>query len=209
MQRVLIAAGGGLLLGILSAAAVAGHGELVLQLGAERIQAGGTIEVRGDLGSGEAFEVVLISQVDGTRRLIATIPATEEGHFESYVTVPADTASGDYWVDVAVGSVVARARLTIFGRPLGADEGGRPEQEEGLVQSLPSGFGPAASPEVGGGAAIGPGPTATRADGTDVAGSGYSGRSPLDKVSIAAAIAIASAGCAGAMFIVAHRRRVG
>ena len=145
MPRVLIAIVGGLLLGTLSAVAAAGHGELVLQLGAERIQPGGTIEVRGDLGSGEAFQVALISKADGSRRAIATIPAVDEGHFQSFVTVPADLPSGDYLIEVAVDLVVMRAPLTVTGVPIAPDGGGRPEQEEGLIQPLPSASGAAGS----------------------------------------------------------------
>ena len=122
-------------------ASTAAHEELLLQLSAERIQPGGTVEVRGDLGAGESFEVALIAQADGSRRVIATIPAIEEGHFQSFVVVPADMPAGDYLIEVAVDLTAVRAPLTIAGSPIGAEGGEGPEQEEGLVQPLPSGFG--------------------------------------------------------------------
>ena len=124
-----------------SVVATAAHDDVLLQLSAERIQPGGTVEVRGDLGAGESFEVALIAQTDGSRRVIATIPAIEEGHFQAFVVVPANTSAGDYLVEVAVDLTAVRASLTIAGSPIGAEGGEGPEQEEGLVQPLPSGFG--------------------------------------------------------------------
>jgi methionine-rich copper-binding protein CopC len=120
----------------------AAHGETILQLGAERIQPGGQVEVRGDLGAGEAFEVALISKADGSRRLIATIAATEEGHFQSYVTIPADLATGDYLVEVAVDLTAARAPLAIVGAPQTGGE--EPDQGDGLAQPMPT-VGPVAA----------------------------------------------------------------
>jgi hypothetical protein len=125
------------------------HGELILQLGAERIQPGGTVEVRGDLGQGESFEVALISRADGSRRLIATIPATEEGHFQSFVTVPADVPGGDYLVEVAVDLAVVRAPLTVAGAPVDGVGGGGPEQEEGLLPVASSGVSATGAPGAG------------------------------------------------------------
>lgn len=78
---VVIAVAMGLALTAGFVASVAAHDGLLLQLDAERIQPGGTVEVRGDLGSGGAFEVALIASVDRSRRMIATSPATGEGHF--------------------------------------------------------------------------------------------------------------------------------
>ncbi|MEO5939914.1 MAG: hypothetical protein ABIZ72_03190 [Candidatus Limnocylindrales bacterium] len=124
-----------------SVVATAAHDDVLLQLSAERIQPGGTVEVRGDLGVGESFDIVLISEADGSRRVIASISATEEGHFQSFVVVPADVSAGDYLVEVAVDLTTVRAPLTVAGSPIDAAGGDGPEQEEGLVQPLPSGFG--------------------------------------------------------------------
>jgi hypothetical protein len=154
---------------------VAAHGETILQLGAERIQPGGEVEVRGDLGAGDTFEVALISKADGSRRPIAAIPAVEEGHFQSWVTIPADLPAGDYLLEVSVDLSVARAPIAVVGSPLAAG-GEEPDQGDGLAQPMPT-VGPvagAASLPVGSSEA----PT-TRAAG-----------SPIDAAAIAVAAAL-------------------
>lgn len=168
----------------ISVASTAAHDGVLLQLGAERIQPGGTVEVRGDLGAGEAFEVALITSADGSRRVIATISATEEGHFQSFVVVPADVSAGNYLLEVAVDLTVVRAPLTIAGSPIDAAGGEGPEQEEGLVQPVPPGF--------GGGqpASAAPGVEAIPPDSTSV-----------DRSSIAGAVAIGVAGILGAALL--------
>ena len=140
----------GLLVALGAGSRVLAHGEETLELGAERVQPGGTVEVRGDLGTGERFEVALISQVDGSRWVVGTIDALEEGHVDGYVTVPPETPAGDYFVEVTAEGVVdaatMRARIAIAGSPIGSD-GERPDQADGLpgpaTSSFPGG-GPAA-----------------------------------------------------------------
>jgi hypothetical protein len=118
---------------------VAAHGELVFQLGAERAAPGDVVEVRGDLGAGSTVEIVLISTADGTRHSIATLTDFEEGHFQAYVTIPADQPAGDYLVEAGTESIAVRAPLTIAG--FAAVEGGaRPNQDEPLLAPLPSGW---------------------------------------------------------------------
>jgi len=117
----------------------AAHGELVFQLGSERAAPGDVVEVRGDLGAGSTVEIVLISTVDGTRRSIATLVDFEEGHFQAYVTIPLDQPAGDYLVEAGTESIAVRAPLTIAGSA--AEVGGeRPDQDEGLLAPLPSGW---------------------------------------------------------------------
>ena len=185
----------------MSSAPVAAHGQPILQLGAERIQPGGSVEVRGDLGIGEVFEVALIAKADGSRRLIATIPAVEEGHFQSFVTVPADVAVGDYLLEVAVDLSVVRAPLTVAGSPIGGEDGGGPDQGDGLGQPLASGLAGGAGGAGGLGARSsdpalpgGP-PTSTR-----------TGRSPIDGVVIIAAAAAIAIGALGGLRLVVRGR---
>ena len=117
----------------------AAHGELVFQLGSERAAPGDVVEVRGDLGAGSTVEIVLISTADGTRRSIATLVDIEEGHFQAYVTIPPDQKAGDYLVEAGTESIAVRAPLTIAGSA--AEAGGeRPDQDEGLLAPLPSGW---------------------------------------------------------------------
>lgn len=182
------------LLVLFGSSPVAAHGELTLELGAERVQPGGSIEVRGDLGSGEAFEVSLIASADGSRRVIATIPTIDEGHFQSYVTVPADLAGGDYLVEVAVGLSVARAPLVVAGPPVDGGGGAGPEQEEGLVQPMPSGFG------------VGPGVVARGPNPADSSAATNQG-DRYSNVAVLAAALIAAAGIAVGLRIVRRARR--
>jgi hypothetical protein len=169
----------------MSAAPVAAHGQLILELGSERIQPGGLIEIRGDFGVGEVLEVALISKADGSRRLIATISAVEDGPFQSYVTLPADVPVGDYLLEVAVDLSVVRAPLTVAGSP----------EVDGLVQPLGSGA-------AGGGA--GAGGLGTRSSDTALPGrpqptSTRTGRAPVDGLLI---IVVATAIAIGALIAI-------
>lgn len=147
MSRLRAAVVLGLLVALGAGSRVLAHGEETLELGAERVQPGGSVEVRGDLGTGERFGVALISQVDGTRWVVGSIAASEEGHFDGYVTVPPETPAGDYLVEVTAEGVVdaatARAPIAIAGSPIGSD-GERPDQAEGFA-------GPPGSGSPGGG----------------------------------------------------------
>ncbi|HEY3164531.1 MAG TPA: hypothetical protein VGJ71_09235 [Candidatus Limnocylindrales bacterium] len=173
------------------------HGELILQLGAEQVQPGGSIEVRGDLGTGESFEVALISKADGSRRLIATIPAVEEGHFQTFVTIPADLAPGAYLLEVAVDLIVARAPLSVAGSPITGEGGGDgPDHADPLVQPMPG-----SSPAVGG--ANGAGLTGSAAPGTPA--STRAGRSALDGLVIVA-VAVLGAAALAVVLRLAGRR---
>jgi hypothetical protein len=115
------------------------HGEPAFQLGSERVAPGDVVEVRGDLGVGSSVAIVLINTADGTRRSIASLADFEEGHFQGYVTIPADLAAGDYLVEAGVDSVTLRAPLTVAGSPVGGG-GERPDQDEPLIVPLPSGW---------------------------------------------------------------------
>jgi hypothetical protein len=133
----------GLLLAPGTGLSVFAHGEETLELGAERVQPGGSVEVRGDLGTGGRFGVALISKEDGSRWSLGTIAAVEEGHFDGYVTLPPDLPMGDYLVEVtaaeAVDPATARAPIVIVGSAIGPG-GERPDQAEGLPGPSTSGF---------------------------------------------------------------------
>jgi hypothetical protein len=136
-RHVLVAASIAAVIEILVVAPVAAHGELVFQLGAERVVPGGVVEVRGDLATGDTVEIALISKADGTRRSIATLADFEEGHFQGYVTIPTDVIAGDYLVEAGTDSISARAPLTVAGSAALAG-GERSDQGEPLVAPVPS-----------------------------------------------------------------------
>jgi hypothetical protein len=182
-----------------SAAPVAAPGELILQLSAERIQPGATIEVRGDLGTGEAFEVALVAKADGSRRLIGTITTVDEGHFQSYVTIPADAIPGDYLFEVAADLTVVRAPLTIAGSPIDPGGGGDgPDRGDGLIVPLPSGFG-------AGGGANASNPTAPFSP-SGGSGSTRAGRSPIDGALVVGGAALLAIALLGVLRLTVRRR---
>jgi hypothetical protein len=160
-RRFLSAAALAAAIGILGAHPVAAHGELIFQLGSERVAPGGVVEVRGDLGAGSTVEIVVISKADGTRRSIATLTDFEEGHFQDYVTIPADLPAGDYLVEAGTESIAVRAPLTVAGSAAG--EGGeRRDQDEPLLVPLPSGWAGYAFETPAAGVPLGPVPAASR-----------------------------------------------
>lgn len=182
-----------------SAAPIAAHGEPILQLSADRIQPGATIEVRGDLGTGEAFEVALVAKADGSRRLIGTITTVDEGHFQSFVTIPADAIPGDYLFEVAVDLNVVRAPLTIAGSPVDAGGGGEgPDRGDGLIVPLPSGFGAAG----GANASI---PTAPFSP-SGASASTRAGRSPIDGALVVGGAVLLAIALLGVLRVTGRRR---
>ena len=150
------------------------HGERTIELGSDRVQPGGAVEVRADLGSGEMFEIALISKDDGSRRVISTVPATEDGHFHGYVTVPADVLPGDYLVEASADLAVARVQLTVAGAPIADGLGGGPERE---------GFAPAVASQGGAGAGE---PSARSAGGAAPAASATAPRDGVQGLAIMA-----------------------
>jgi hypothetical protein len=134
---------------------VLAHGELVFQLGAERIQPGGSVEIRGDVGVGSSVEIVLIGKTDGSRRSLGTLADFEDGHFQGYVTIPADVAVGEYLLEAGTESIAVRAPLVVAGAAV-VEGGDRPGQEEPLVAPMPSGLGGVAVATLQPGAPLGP-----------------------------------------------------
>jgi hypothetical protein len=125
---------------IVIAAPAFAHGELIFQLGAERIEPGGSVEIRGDVGAGTSVEIVLIGKSDGSRRSLGTLADFEDGHFQGYVTIPADVAVGEYLLEAGTESIAVRAPLVVAGAAI-VGGGERPGQDEPLVAPMPSGLG--------------------------------------------------------------------
>lgn len=141
MAHVVLSAAAAVAIVVLSAVMpVAAHGELLFQVGPERVAPGGVIEVRGDFGAGDSVEIVMVSRADDARRSIATVADFEEGHFQSYLTVPADVPAGDYVVEAVSETITMRAQLTVAGAAIAGGGGERPDQDEALIGALPSGY---------------------------------------------------------------------
>ena len=179
-------------LGAVVAEPVAAHRELYLQLGAERAQPGAAIEIRADLAAGDAFDVTLVSRADGARRFVTTLPAIDEGHLQTYLTLPADVAAGDYLVEVAFDATVMRTPLTVAGAPIIEGGGEQPGRDEPIGQ--PGALASAVT--------VGPLPGGGRAA-ADVP------RSPVDGVLILVVAAVASGAAVAALRLLGRRGRKG
>jgi hypothetical protein len=108
------------------AIAVTAHGGVPrLQLQADRINPGGSLELRGDMTGDEPVELTLEAG-DGSTLALGSVEADWEGHFVTSVTIPADTAAGTYVVRVTSPFEEATTRIVVAGPPLQLGEEGQP-----------------------------------------------------------------------------------
>jgi hypothetical protein len=120
--------------------AVSAHGGVAtFQLGAERINPGGTIEVSGDMTTDDPVVLTLVADADGAARPITTLTALDEGHFRAFVDLPGDVPGGSYTVTASNGLDFASVPLVIAGGPVAdGEQGQRPGQDEAFAGALPS-----------------------------------------------------------------------
>lgn len=114
--------------------AAAHDGSPTLQVGAERVNPGGTLEVIGDLKAEGTVALTLVAGTGGTPRPLGTASADHDGNFQAFVIVPADVPAGSY--SVRARSEVDEASVPILvGRvpETGADDGRLPGQDEALA----------------------------------------------------------------------------
>ena len=108
------------------AGAASAHGGVpTLQLQVDRINPGGSVELRGDMTGDEPVDVSLRAG-DGSTLALGQIETDWEGHFVTAVTIPADVAAGTYIVRVASPFEEATTRLVVAGPPLLPDAEGQP-----------------------------------------------------------------------------------
>lgn len=142
----------------LMAVGVQAHGGVpALQLGAERISPGGTIELLGDMTTEGTVDLRLVAGT--TVRSLGTADADYEGHFQVFVIVPADIPTGTYTVHAESAVERASAPLVVAGAPIGGEEGQLPGQDEARAGVLPGASG-AAVVDGSGGETIVDGPDA-------------------------------------------------
>jgi hypothetical protein len=126
----------------LRAASVAAHGGVpTLQLGAERVNPGATLELLGDMTTEGAVELRLVAGT--TVRSLGNAVADYEGHFQVFVIVPVDIPTGGYTVQAESAVERASAPLVVAGSPIGGEEGQLPGQDEARAGVLPVGSGAA------------------------------------------------------------------
>ena len=118
-----------------------------LQLGSERVNPGGTLDLLGDMTAEGSVEITLVADADASTRLLGTVEADRDGHFRSFLTVPGDLAGGSYSVIARTATEEARAPIVIAGTQIAGEEGQQPGQDEAFVGGAsppPAGGSPAA-----------------------------------------------------------------
>jgi hypothetical protein len=143
---VLVLAAGWIVLLALPVAALAHGGVASLQVVAERVNPGGTLELLGDMSSEGPVDIAVAAEPDGTARSLGHAQADAEGHFQAFLTVPADLPSGTYAVLARAGAEEARSSVVVSGPPIGDGGGDQAGQDEPLVVAapIPASQGPAA-----------------------------------------------------------------
>ncbi|HLO28867.1 MAG TPA: hypothetical protein VK249_07025 [Anaerolineales bacterium] len=114
-------------------------GEPRLEIGAERLNPGSVLEIRGvDFEMEEEISLALIgSQVEIP---LGTVTSDFEGIFKLALTLPADLTEGRYTVRATTNDhLVDSPGITVWGIAQVQDpEGGQREQEDGLLAPMPT-----------------------------------------------------------------------
>jgi hypothetical protein len=127
----------GLLLAVATAANAHG-GVATLQVGSERINPGGTLELLGDMTSEGSVEITLVADGDGSIRSLGTVQADQEGHFLVYLAIPADLPGGDCSIRARSEVEEAIVPIVVAGASVGGEEGQLPGQDEAFAGAPPS-----------------------------------------------------------------------
>ena len=127
----------GLLLAVPSATNAHG-GVATLQVGPERINPGGTLEVLGDMTTEGSVDITLVGVADGSIRSLGTVLADREGHFLAYLAIPGDLIGGDYSIRARSEVEEASAPIVVTGAAVGGEEGQLPGQDEAFAGVAPS-----------------------------------------------------------------------
>lgn len=111
---------------LVSAASASAHGGVpTLQLQVDRINPGGSVELRGDMTGDDPVELSLQAG-DGSTLALGQIETDWEGHFVTAVIIPADVAAGTYIVRVTSPFEEATTRIMVAGPPLLPEAEGQP-----------------------------------------------------------------------------------
>lgn len=128
---------------LLSVDSASAHGGVpTLQLLSDRINPGGSAELRGDMTGDEPVKLSLQAG-DGSTLVLGTIETDWEGHFVTSMTIPADVAAGTYVVRVMSPFEEATTRIVVAGPPLAPDGEGQPlGRDEALAGPVAPASGP-------------------------------------------------------------------
>ena len=110
---------------LLATSATAHGGVPTLQLSTDRINPGGTVELRGDMTGDEPVQLSLEAG-DGSSLALGAIETDWEGHFVAALTMPVDVAAGTYIVRVKSPFEEATTKVGVSGPPLAQEAEGQP-----------------------------------------------------------------------------------
>ena len=118
--------------------AAAHSGQPILELSADRATAGGVIEVLGDVGWGDRIEFRLVGAGRGGAPIGVLTDLEEAGHFDAWLTIPADVGSGAYRLEATNGEVTTSAPIEISAGAVAQesddlDSRDRPDPTAGVV----------------------------------------------------------------------------
>jgi hypothetical protein len=132
---------------LLLVASVSAHGGVpTLQLNTDRINPGGTVELRGDMTGDEPVELSLQAG-DGSTLALGSIETDWEGHFVAALTMPVDVAAGTYVVRVKSPFEEATTKIVVAGPPLAQEGEGQPlGRDEALAGPIAIASAPAGQP---------------------------------------------------------------
>ena len=141
--RAIISSAAAVAAALLLCATVLAHGgETFFSAEPGLVAPGGAVGIRADLLTSGPVRLVLAG-MDGTRIEAGVIEQTEDGHFEVFLEIPRDMASG-HWTLLAEadGIAIASTTLEVAGAPVGEDGGGQGPRDEDdpLLVALPSGW---------------------------------------------------------------------
>lgn len=128
---------------VVAGSVLAHGGETSMNAEPALVQPGEAVAIRADLLTSGPVTLNLVG-ADGSRRNVAVVEETNEGHFEVVVEMPPDVPIG-VWTIVAEadGAVYGSTIVEVAGTPLGAGEGGGQgprDEDDPLLVPLPSGW---------------------------------------------------------------------
>jgi hypothetical protein len=127
-----------------------GHGGVpTLQVTAERVHPGGTLDLLGDMTTEGPVDIQLVAPAEADVWSLGSVEADYEGHFRSFLIVPADVPVGEYRVRAQMATEQATTSIVVAGPPIAGEDGQLPGQDEAFAGAAASAAGPTAQPVSG------------------------------------------------------------
>lgn len=104
-----------------------------MQLAAERVNPGGTLDLLGDMTTEGPAEILLIGPAEASAWSLGIVEAEYEGHFRAFLAIPVDVPPGEYRVRAQTATETATTSVLVAGPPVGGEEGQLPGQDESFA----------------------------------------------------------------------------